>query len=452
MVNKFLLSNRMRNVFKIFSGTFIGQIIQIISTPFIFRIFGATNIGIATYLLAITPLVNAISDLGFCNVLMIEDNDENALKIYRIVSTISLFISLFVSLLITIYNYIFSLNLEGINSIFLFLFLSFDFIMSKQINICYTWLTKKKQYSLLMYNPLIRYGSFSLIAIILGLCGYTLYGYFIANSIANFLSFYRMRRKLPPHTLSFNFTDYKRLFREHTNFINYEMPANLLAQLKNQLPTLLIKSLFGNDLLGYYSACMKILNIPINLVANAMGRVFFQVASELKANSIDAGNFALRNIKKAMKFGIIPIIMLIAFGDVAINLFYGHGYETSGIIIRIVALQSYITFISLTVQGIATIVNQQKYLMNSLIMQVLFCVLSFFIGSKLFNSIYAALILLSIFTVLIYTIYYCYLFKSINISWKSFAIEVCVYYVIILVMSFAFRFIFSFTSIYYIYL
>lgn len=452
MLKSFKLSDRMKNVAKISSGTFIGQVIQAASTPFIIRIFGSTNIGIATYLLAITPLINAISDLGCSNVIMIEDDDGKAAREYRVISTISLMICLISATLLTLYDYFFSMNLGGLNTAFLFFYLAADFFMSKQINICYNWLTKKKNYDALMLNPLIHYGAFSAIAIVLGLLGFKSYGYFIANTIGTFLSYYRMRRLLPRHTLSFCTEDYLLLFRERKNFIRYEMPANLLAQLKNQLPTLLIKGFFGNEVLGFYSACVKILNIPINLLANSMGRVFFQVASELKDNIKEVGTFTMRNIKKAMKFGIVPIILLISFGDVAVNLFYGRGFEMSGVMMRIIALQTYITFISLTVQGIATVTNRQKYLMNSLIFQTMFCAVSFVIGALRYNNIYIALILFAAFTVVTYTIYYCFLFHSIGIPWKKFAFDICIYYIIILISSFLLRYAFSFTPIYNIYI
>lgn len=451
-MKKFSFSDRTKNVARISTGTFLGQLVQAVSLPFVMRIYGSSRIGIATFLLALTAIITALSDLGCSNAIMLEDDEEKIHRTYRVISSCSFVICAFTALIITLYDRIFSLNLEGIHPLFLFFFLFIDFFISQQINTCYTWLVKKKRYDILMRNPLLRYTSFSVIAILLGLLHFTIYGYFIAHLISLFFSYINMRRLLPKHSFLFSKEAFLELVRKYNRFIRYEMPANLFAYLRSQLPMILIKGLFGNVIAGYYSACTKILNIPMTFLANSMGKVFFQVASELRNNCRQAGEFALRNIKKAMKYGFLPNLIFLSLGDVVIHLLYGHEYDMSGEFMQIIPYVTFITFISITVQGIATILNRQKHLMVSLIIQSILCTFSFLIGTYLFESIFISLILYTISTVLTYLVYFCCLFASVHIPWKKFFLEMILYYSLMFVSSLALRYLLNYTTIYSLYL
>lgn len=427
-------SNRMKNVIRISAGTMLGQIIMFISLPILTRIYGASTIGVSSFLLALASLINSVSDGGFTNVLMIEDNEKTSKMVYQTITTISFIISGIAAIGITIYDIFFSLQLYQ-NSWFIFLYTFILFFTSKQIMICYTWLNKKGFYEVLMLNPIINYGSYSMIAFLLGILGYKQYGYYIGYMVGQLITVIHMKRFLPKTSFKFRFESIEKLYKEHKPFFLFELPTNLLSQFKNQMPTLLIKGFFGNEILGYYSLANKLINIPINLLANAMGRVFFQVGAEFRDDIKKIGTFTYRNINKAMNVAVIPTILLVSLGDVAINLMYGEGYEMAGVILRIVAVQGFITFLSLTVQGITTLINKQKYAMVWLLLQTVFSVIGFVIGAGIFKNIYTALTLMTIVTCISYLIYYCIIYEAIGIAWTKFFLRMTITLVILWVAS-----------------
>ena len=435
---RFTLSGRMKNVAKISSGTMAGQAISFITLPVIARIYGAEVMGIWTLINSIATIVNSFSDLGLTNALMLEEDDEKMLRLYNVVTTIVMGISIASGFVAFIYYSIVP-NDMGINSLFVGILLAILIFTLQQTQICYTWLNRQGKYGILMKNPVINNTVIAIVAIAFGLLGAKTYGYYIATILGQIITLLHMKRFLPIKMFTTKIEDYQHVLRNRTEFIKYQMPTNVISQVKNQLPVLLIEGLFGKEILGYYSVSVKVLNIPINLLANALGRIFFQTISDMKRKGEEIGEFAYRNITKAMKVAIVPMIFLVAFGDVFIIILYGETYEMAGTMLQIVSFQNFFTFLMMSSQGITVTLNKQKYAMISWIVQSLGYIMGLGVGAYIFHDIFIGLILMSILYVLVQVVYFCSLFKVMKISWRKYLVHVIISVLIVLAGAFIMR-------------
>ena len=435
---RFALSNKMMNAAKISSGTMAGQIISFITLPIIARIYGAEVVGNWTLLNSIATIVNSFSDLGLTNAMMVEEDDEATLRLYNVVTTIVMSIGIISGVIAGLYYSVVPSNI-GISSLFMGILLAILIFTLQQTQICYTWLNRQGKYEILMKNPMINNVVIGVVAIALGLAGAKTYGYYIATIFGQIVTLVHMKRFLPKKMFTIKIEDYRHVFKSRLQFIKYQMPTNVISQIKNQLPVLLIESFFGTKILGYYSVSVKVLNIPINLLANALGRVFFQTISDMKRKGEEIGAFAYRNITKAMKVAIIPMIFLVAFGDILIMLLYGKEYEMAGMMLQIVSFQNFFTFLMMSSQGITVTLNKQKYAMISCIVQSFGYIIGLGAGAYIFHNVFIGLILMSILYVLVQVVYFCSLFCVMKISWKKYLGHVIISVLIILVGAFIVR-------------
>lgn len=434
ILSKFKISNGMINVAKISFGTISGQIITFITLPLFTRMYGPKVIGIWTLLNSIAVIVNSFSDLGLTNAIMLEKNEKDCIKLYKVISTIIIIISIISSLAIFIYHNICP-SFVKLNTIFVFLFMILAIFTLQQIQVCYTWLNRNGKYNILMKNPLINNLSFGIIALVLGLLGFKKYGYFIGWILGQIVTLIHMKRFLPKGLISLKKQDYVDVFNERSRFIKYQLPTNVISNFKNQLPVLLVRGIFGETILGFYSISVKLLNVPITLLASSMGRVYFKAISDKRSKNEPLGEFTYSTLEKAMKIAILPMVCLIAGGDVIINLFFGSGNEVAGIIIRIVAFQNFFTFLMMTLQGLGVVLDKQNYNMISCVFQSVGFMIGLGIGGYVFNSIYIGLILMSIAFIIINVTYFCKLFIVMNISWKKYLLNVTKYMLIIIFIS-----------------
>lgn len=412
------------NVTRISSGTILGQIISLITIPIFSRLYGSEIIGVWAFFNTMAILINSFSDLGLTNSIMMEKDDNKILQSYKVVSLIVGIISILSGVIYYIYSYFMKSNQYNMSSIFLALYVSLAIYTLQQTQICYTWLNRKKEYKVLMKNPIINNLSFGIVACFLGVIGVKNYGYFVGWLIGQILTLIHMKRYLPKKNFNVEISEFKEVFKRNKKFCLFQLPTNIITQVKNQLPTILIKYLFGTNILGQYSITIRVINVPINLLGTAIGRVFFQKSSEIQRDNKPVGDFTYRNITRAMRLAIMPVIILMAFGDIIFNIILGPGWELAGNIIRILALQAFFMFLIMSTQGISIIINKQNYAMIAGICQIIGIAISLIIGKIIFNNLYIGLIFLSVTFILVNVIYFCFLFKAMNISWKKYLINI----------------------------
>ena len=242
---KLFKSKNLQNVMKISGGTILGQLISIVSLPIITRMYGAEVMGIWATILAVSLILQAVSDWGMNSSLMIEEEETDVIKAYTVITSITLVTCALA--VIIVFPYFAIIKNYSFNQSLLCSFLTFMYAFTvKQVNTAYTLLNRNKQYNVLMKNPIINYLSVAVIAIGLGSLGFKEYGYYIALILGQLFTLIHMRRKLPRVFLNWKLKDYKWLFEKYTDFLKFQMPNNLMLQMRDQLPNLLIGSLFGD--------------------------------------------------------------------------------------------------------------------------------------------------------------------------------------------------------------
>ena len=428
-------SNMIKNVAKISSGTLFGQLISIVTVPLFTRIYGAEVIGIWALFNAIFLFVNSFSDLGLTYSIMTEKKEEKRQEIYSIITTIVMLVSLVIALGVGLVYSTIKTNDTGLNILFIIFYSFIAMFTLQQTQVCYTWLNKKEKYNVLMKNPIINNITFAVIGLGLGLIGIKQYGYFIGWLAGQVITLIHMAKYLPKKVFDFDINHYKKVFKEHKQFLKYQLPANILNVFQNQLPTFMIENFFGKTILGYYSIATRVLNIPITLLGNAVGRVFFQQSSNMIEKGKQIGEFTYKSLKSMMKIGLLPMIALVSFGKIAIIVFLGKDWEIAGEMLSIVAFQTYFIFLTSSVQGISINLNKQNYLRNTYLMQIITIILSFLIGKYIFDNIYVSLGLMVITFIIINITYFCALFKVMDVSRKKYLKNVISNFSIILITS-----------------
>lgn len=414
-IQTLMKSQMLRNVTKISSGTMLGQAISVVTLPIFTRLYGAKVIGYWTLFTSVAIIVNAFSDLGLSNAIMMDDEGEQSEKLFSVITTISFIISLIVGVGYFVIKSV-TPDPSGLHPLFYSGVLFVLIFTQQQVNVCYNWLNKKKQYNILMKNPIINNVSVAVIAIPLGLMGFTKYGYYIGLVLGQVFTLFHMRRYLPRIFFDFKYRDHFDVIRSHLTYVKFQMPTYLVAQVKNQAPVFFIRSFFGVEILGYYSVCMRVLNIPVNLLASSIGKVYYQTAAEMKKKGQEVGDFTFRNMKRAMYVAIVPMVVIMSFGDIVCMLFLGNDYVITGNLSRIIVFMTYFQFLMMATQGITIVLDKQQYALISGIVQIIGYVVGLSIGKYVFSSLYIAVALMTVVFCVIQIIYFSKLLKIAGVS------------------------------------
>lgn len=435
-MRKIHLSEQLKNVTKISTGTVMGQVVSIVTLPIITRIYGAEIIGIWATINAMANIVQNICDLGISNALMICGEDKIQ-TLHSIIVKISLLLSIITGFIIFVYYIMTGQDLNYAMMVCI-LMSTYAFTL-REINTCYTILNRNKKYDILMKNSIIRFSSAAIISIILGLFGWKTMGYYLGTILGQVLTLLHMRRFLPKLEKVTGFSKYKETILEYKNFVRYQMPASIAVTLRTELPNLLIGSLFGNTILGYFSITQKLLTIPVTFLGQSLGKIFYQSIAAMRMEGKEIGHFVNLNIKRGMVVAFVPMVLLAAFGDVAVTIFFGMEYAPGGVICRIIVYRSLFNFISSATQGMDIVLDKQQYVLYTCLSQTIFAIGSILVGYYAFDSIYIATVLLVVSFIIIQLWYFCKMYKIMQLRVRDYLINAVFMIVLMFIASMLLR-------------
>ncbi|HFG0366271.1 TPA: type 8 capsular polysaccharide synthesis protein Cap8K [Staphylococcus aureus] len=357
----------------------IAQVILIITTPIITRLYSPTEFGEFTIFsniaMILIPIINARYDLLIVNT----KNDRSA----NILSQISFLISLLI-LLILIPIFAISAWLYP-NFILDFIFIIIMLFLVSLTNIFTNYLNKERKYKVLSLINVFRAGSMVLLQIIFGLLALGSLGLIIGFSLSYIAGITLGYKTFKKH---FNIVrdkeETKALFLENKNQLVYSTPSILLNSLSFSVVVFFIGILYTNTEVGIYGMAIRVLGIPVTIISLGLSKIFMQQANDYY---IEHGNFRNLLLKFSSILVIVSIILyvpLYLFSEELVNILLGHSWVDAITVIKIVIPLFVIRLIVSTV-SLSVIVLQKQQL--ELILQALFLIGTTvtFVISKMLN-------------------------------------------------------------------
>lgn len=357
----------------------IAQVILIITTPIITRLYSPTEFGEFTIFsniaMILIPIINARYDLLIVNT----KNDRSA----NILSQISFLISLLI-LLILIPIFAISAWLYP-NFILDFIFIIIMLFLVSLTNIFTNYLNKERKYKVLSLINVFRAGSMALLQIIFGLLALGSLGLIIGFSLSYIAGITLGYKTFKKH---FNIVrdkeETKALFLENKNQLVYSTPSILLNSLSFSVVVFFIGILYTNTEVGIYGMAIRVLGIPVTVISLGLSKIFMQQANDYY---IEYGNFRNLLLKFSSILVIVSIILyvpLYLFSEELVNILLGHSWVDAITVIKIVIPLFVIRLIVSTV-SLSVIVLQKQQL--ELILQALFLIgtTATFVISKMLN-------------------------------------------------------------------
>ncbi|MBE5664462.1 oligosaccharide flippase family protein [Staphylococcus sp. SS60] len=383
----------------------IAQIILIVTTPIITRLYSPAEFGEFTIFsniaMILIPIINARYDLLIVNA----KND----RIANILSQISFLISL-VIILILIPVFIVSALLFP-NFILDFIFIIIMLFLVSLTNIFTNYLNKERKYKVLSLINVFRAASMSLLQIIFGFLAFGSLGLIVGFSLSYIAGLTLGYRTFKKH---FNIVkdkeEAKAIFIENKNQLVYSTPSILLNSLSFSVVVFFIGILYTNTEVGIYGMAIRVLGIPVTIISLGLSKIFMQQANDYY---IEHGNFRNLLLKFSSVLIIVSIILyvpLYLFSEALVNILLGHSWVDAIIVIKIVIPLFVVRLIVSTV-SLSVIVLQKQQL--ELILQALFLVGTTitFIISKIFSLTFLNFVSINtIVLVISYAIFFIALF------------------------------------------
>jgi O-antigen/teichoic acid export membrane protein len=360
-----------RNVVTVASGAATAQLISMIYSPFITRIYGPEAFGILGTFVSILTIATTIAALTYPIAIVLPQKDYEAKKLVKLSFVISLVMSVLALIILLFFGDALTrlLKIEILMPYIFFIPIIMFFSAGRQA--IEQWLIRKKQFkitakvsviqSLILNNSKTGFGLIlpsSAILILVTVLGYGLHMFMLMIKARPTYLEEKNNEKLQ---LNSNTSTLISLAKNYKDFPLYRSPQVLLASITQSMPVLMLTSLFGPAAAGFYTIGITVLGLPSQLIGKAFGDVFYPRISEAAQKKENLTNLLLRATITLAAIGFIPFSVIIIFGPPLFSFVFGQEWATAGNYASWIALWSYALFISNPSIKILPVLSAQKF-------------------------------------------------------------------------------------------
>ncbi|MGM8216551.1 lipopolysaccharide biosynthesis protein [Bacillaceae bacterium W0354] len=391
----------LKNVLILISGTGLSQLIILITSPILTRIYTPEEFGILAAYLSIVTLLVTISSFSYEKTIILPKNDHNGFGLVALSF-------IFLCLMSSVFSFFMFLLKDKIatilnnNYIDLYVYLLPIGILSiGGLHILSYWNFRKQSYHTVAKAKVVN--SFGMVTSqVTGgyvLTGATplLIGDLLGRLISTIWLSLKSYKNCRVYVSYITFHQLKKLAIRYKKFPLVASPSSLMRQLSIELPILLLTLLYSPTVAGWYVIIQRILGTPLNLIGTSVGNVYYKEATELfHKEQHKIANLFWTTIKHLF-IVIFPIILLISvLSPWLIPFVFGSEWKAAGAYLPILACMYLFQFLSIPVASTLYIYERHDLQFLREIIRILLVSGSLIIASKLNFSIASSLAALSL--------------------------------------------------------
>ncbi|MDM7919378.1 MAG: oligosaccharide flippase family protein [Methanosarcina sp.] len=379
------MSNFITNVLKIISGSVVAQALSVLLIPIITRIYSPNDFGIFQLILSISGILAIVSTFSYQFSIMLPKEDEDSANIVVLCVILVTLTSLLtgIGVLFLPENIDKILNVPGTSKYLIYLpiivFLNGLFFVQNY------WLSRRIRFGVIagsrvsntLLGKVFQIGLakwiVSPVSLLLGvIAGYVFADLFMLKGVKNDI---KVLKKI-------SITRIKELAIQYKNFPLFSSWSMIANTISPQVPTFLLALFYGPTVVGHYSLAYQVVNMPMTIVGNAIGQVFFQKVSEVQNGNVegDMKTVVEEVYKKLILIGIFPMILLMIIGEQVFTFAFGESWSVSGIYMRILLPWIFLVFLSSPISTLYNICDKQSVWLTFSLILLISRVVALFIG------------------------------------------------------------------------
>jgi len=353
-----------RNVLTVMTGTVFGQLIPVLASPFLARLYNGEQFGILALYMSISSLFVLIACGRYELAIVLPAEKEKALSLVGLSLLITIITSIGSFLLMLLLGDHFSAWFKEAALKFYLLFVPVSVLSMGIYQTFYNWALRAKRFREISSRRIII--SIVTVAASIGLSfsSYGIHGLvigFIAGQLAGalFISIF----VLPKEKVEWGqiqFSGMKEMALHYKDFPRVNTAHVLLDSLQNYGLTFLLSFYFGNVVLGWYSFSYRVLRAPLAFVGAAFSQVLYQEMSEMKNKGISFRPLVIQSVKKIMIIGLPFFITLALFAPFLFKIVFGKEWENAGMIAQLMVPWLLINLACSPVSQVPNVLNRQK--------------------------------------------------------------------------------------------
>ncbi|HRZ19213.1 MAG TPA: oligosaccharide flippase family protein [Candidatus Dojkabacteria bacterium] len=370
-----------KNVVKMVGARVVSQLIPILLSPLLTRIYTPQEFGVFEVYLTVVSIAGIISNGRYALSLLLPKKDRES----HVLALLSVFLTTVFTVVLTALIYLFRdrffvvLNVESIKRYLPLL--SLNILFFGICEIFFILELRKKQYKRLAINVIVQSTVMIISRITFGYMEMGAYGLILSYLLGYIVSTLHLLYKFK---LLINFDvfeqEVKGLAKQYVNFPKFSLISDGMQNLTNSFPSILLNKYFGSNSAGYFSLSDKILGSPLWFVTSSVGDVYRQEASEQYRKTGSCKSVFIKTVRGLLFFGIVPFLIIFLVVPLLIPFVFGSDWSMTGTFVRVFSLMYFTSFLTNPILYTLNILNKQKYLVLFQVIKLFSIIIAFVIG------------------------------------------------------------------------
>lgn len=392
-IQRYNKSEFYKNIASLFSGMLIARIVPFAFATLIARLYAPSEFGIFVLFLTIASLVSIVATGKFEKAIILAQTNHEKRLIVNISQKINTVVSLFTVGPAIVLLLLLEIPQEQFYHILLLPFYTYFFSSIQILRNIYISQKKYTMLSAVEISRAVATGILQCLFFIFPSVG--LFAGAVLAQTVTFLIFALRTNELKLLRVGLLTQRELVMARRFIKFPKYSIVSELMNFLSSQLPVLLFKPFFGDNMLGLYSFSHRYISTPVQLLSISISSVFIQEASSLNNSPPKQAELSFSLFKKQIVLGLFPFLVLGLWGEQLFTIIFGPDWSFSGFLAQLISPWLFAVVVGSPLSAMLIVKEKQNVSMWYNILLLCSRVISLCVGGLIYNDIVIAVSLFS---------------------------------------------------------
>lgn len=422
-IDKFLPRTELtKNISTLVMGTGFSQLVPILISPFLTRIYTPEEFGTLALFIGIVSLFSVISSGRYELAILLPKRDEDAINILALALLISLLFSLLIFLFIFFGKDFFVLSINNYGVVKWLYLIPLGVFFSNLFKVLSYYNNRKKQYKSIAKATVTKSFVLSISQIGFGVMKLTTLGLIYGQVLSFFSSNLKLLNSVISDKHLVSQVSWKEMIingKRYIKFPKFDTWSAFLNTFSIHIITFLTTLFFGELILGYVSFSQRIVTLPVTFIGASVSQVFFRELSVVKDNKEKLKLEVFLMYKKLFKIGIIPFSILLFFSNNFFGFIFGAHWEQAGVYAQMFSMWMFAVFVISPISTVLLVLEKQKQFLIFNIILFVFRFLIMLIGGSILKDSFYTYLVFGMFGFFAQFLFGVYIFNILKIEIKK---------------------------------
>lgn len=407
------LRNRFaKNVGVLVGGTSVSQLLLILASPILTRLYAPEDFGILAVYMAIVSIFVVLAGLRYELAIPLPEDEDQAINLVVLAQGLVVVVSIVTAIFLTVAgDHI--VEILRVPEIYGYLWMiPLGVVLIGTYQVFNYWAIRRKSFKEISKTKImqsiatliVQFSAFKLsgLGLVVGQTGGQSVGVWS-------LSKGFIKRKLYLRATRKGVWNCAGRYRDFPLYSTWAGLANVAG---SQLPPLLFAVFYAPGVVGLYALAHRVMAAPMTFIGQAVGNVFLSEAPERYRNNTLAP-FLLSVHRKLVYLILVPVLVLVGFGPDIFSVIFGENWRDAGEAARWLSLWMMMAFTTSPLSSMYEVAERQRLGMVMQFQLLISRCIGVVFGA-LYGDFIFAVACFSVSNVVSYAVYLCSLFRVIG--------------------------------------